>query len=177
MTTPEFSRPIRLDTLGPAPRSLAIEAGPAEREALARRFRLVAVDRLAAEALLVRDGDDVTARGRISAAVVQSCVASGEPVPAEIDEPFDLVFRPDAAEVGPDDEVELGETELDVIFYEGSAVDLGEAAAETMALALDPYPRATGATDALKAAGVKSEEEAGPFGALAGLRDKLTKGT
>ena len=175
MTTPEFSRPVRIDTLGTAPRKLAIEAEPAERDALARRFRLVALDRLAAEATLARNGDEVIARGRISAAVVQICVASGEPVPAEIDEPFDLVFRPDAAEVGTDEEVELGEAELDVIFYEGGAVDLGEAAAETLALALDPYPRAPQADTALKAAGVKSEEEAGPFGALAGLRDKLKK--
>lgn len=175
MTTPEFSRPVRLDTLGPAPRALAIEAEPAEREALARRFRLVAVDRLTAEATLARQGEEVSARGRISAAVVQSCIASGEPVPAEIDEPFDLMFRPDAAEVEPDEEVELGKAELDVIFYAGGAVDLGEAAAETLALALDPYPRAPNADTALKAAGVKSEEEAGPFGALAGLRDKLTR--
>ena len=175
MTPPEFSRPVRLDTLGPAPRKLEIAAEPAEREALARRFRLVAVDRLTAEATLARDGDEVIARGRISAAVVQSCVASGEPVPAEIDESFDLVFRPDAAEVGADDEVELGAAELDVIFYGGAAVDLGEAAAETMALALDPYPRTPQADAALKAAGVKSEEEAGPFGALAGLRDKMTR--
>ena len=175
MTAPEFSRPVRLDTLGTAPRKLAIAAEPAEREALARRFRLVAIDRLEAAATLARDGGEVIARGRISAAVVQSCVASGEPVPAEIDESFDLVFRPDAAEVGPEDEVELGAAELDVIFYDGAAVDLGEAVAETLALALDPYPRAPHAGEALKAAGVKSEEEAGPFGALAGLREKLKK--
>ena len=57
--------------------------------------------------------------------------------------------------------------------YDGGAIDLGETAAETMALALDPFPRGPGAEAALKAAGVISEEEAGPFGALAGLKDKL----
>ncbi|HEV2747118.1 MAG TPA: DUF177 domain-containing protein, partial [Allosphingosinicella sp.] len=43
----------------------------------------------------------------------------------------------------------------------------------TLALSLDPFPRSPAAAEALKAAGVKSEEEAGPFGALAALRDKL----
>ena len=67
---------------------------------------------------------------------------------------------------------------LDVIKLDGGkagSVDLGEAAAETMALALDPYPRAPEAPNVLREAGVLSEEEAGPFGALAGLRDKLEK--
>ena len=62
---------------------------------------------------------------------------------------------------------------IDTIEIEGGAIDLGEAAAETMALALDPFPRSPNAAAALKKAGVISEEEAGPFGALAGLKAKL----
>ena len=69
----------------------------------------------------------------------------------------------------------LDETELDVIFYDGAAADLGEAVAETMSLALDPYPRAPGAAGALNDAGIMDPGEAGPFGALAGLKDKLGK--
>ena len=38
------------------------------------------------------------------------------------------------------------------------------------ALALDPYPCGPNADDALKAAGVLSEEQAGPFAALAKLK-------
>jgi len=172
VTAPEFSRTIRIDTIGVEPRHMAIEAEPGERAALARRFGLVAIDRLAAEADLARKGAAVVARGRVTAAVTQSCVASGEPVEAAIDEQFEIEFRPTPA-ADTDDEIELGQSELDVVFYDGGAIDLGEAVAETMALALDPYPRAPGAAEALKAAGVKSEEEAGPFGALAGLRDKM----
>ena len=175
MNAPEFSRPVRLDTLGPDPRPLTIEAEAGERAALAKRFALVAIERLSANARLVRDGDEVVACGRIAAAVVQSCVASGEPVEAIVDEPFELTFRPSPSGIRPDEEVELSEAELDVVFYEGGAIDLGEAVAETMALSLDPFPRAPDADEALKKAGVKSEEEAGPFGALAGLRDKLKR--
>jgi uncharacterized metal-binding protein YceD (DUF177 family) len=154
---------------------MTIEADQAERAALAKRFGLLSVDRLSATADMARRGNDVTARGRIAAEVVQSCVATAEPVPATIDEPFDLLFRSEPADGRPDEEVELNESELDVIFFDGAAADLGEAVAETLALALDPYPRAPGAEQALRAAGVKSEEEAGPFGALASLRDKLKK--
>lgn len=175
MTTPEFSRPVALDTLGDAPRHLAIEASEAERAALARRFGLLALDRLRAEANLVRKDDSVTATGWVEAAVVQSCVASAAPVPEAIDEPFEVAFRPQPADAQPDEEIELGEGDMDVVFYEGGGIDLGEAVAETLALALDPYPRAPDADATLKAAGVKSEEEAGPFGALASLRDQFKK--
>ncbi|MBX3560743.1 MAG: DUF177 domain-containing protein [Sphingomonas sp.] len=173
MNAPEFSRPVALDTLGEAPRAMTVTADDAERAALARRFGLAAIDRLTAEASLRRLGPAVTATGRIAAAVMQSCVASGVPVPQEIGEPFEIVFRPQPGDARPDEEIELDEGELDTIFYEGGAVDLGEAVAQTLALTLDPYPRAQEAGAALKAAGVKGEEESGPFGALASLRDKL----
>ncbi|HEV2748106.1 MAG TPA: YceD family protein [Allosphingosinicella sp.] len=174
--TPEFSRPVRVDTLGQAPRSLSVEAEEPERRALAERFGLVAIDRLAADLSLTRAGAAVTAGGMLRAAVTQSCVASGAPVPADIEEPFTIEFRP-FPEAGADEEVELGEEELDVVFYDGAMIDVGEAAAETLALALDPFPRSAKAAAALKEAGVKGEEEAqaesNPFAALAALRNKL----
>lgn len=173
MSAPEFSRPVRADTLGEEPRRLGIEADASERAALARRFGLIAIDRLAAKFALSRKASEIAMRGTVSAAVTQACVASGEPVEAAIEAPFDILFRPQPS-VGDDaEEIELDEGELDVVFYDGAAVDAGEAVAETLAIALDPYPRAPGAEAALKAAGVKDEEEAGPFAALAGLRDKL----
>ena len=173
MTPPEFSRPQRIDTIGAAPRTVAIEADAEERAALVRRFGLVEIGRLAAEAKLIREGAEIRVSGRMTGSVVQSCVASGEPVEAVVDEPFALVFRPLPSGGRPDEEVELEAAELDVSFYEGGSIDLGEAVAETLALTLDPFPRSPGAIETLKAAGVKSEEEAGPFGALAALRDKM----
>lgn len=174
--TAEFSRPVRIDTLGAGPRALAIEADADERAALAKRFELVEIGRLAAEASLTRNGETVAARGRLEAEVVQSCVASGEPVPAKVAEDFRLEFRPPPAPGGADEEVELGENELDVVFYDGASVDLGEAVAESMSLALDPYPRSPVAEEALREAGVKSEEEAriesSPFAALKGKLGK-----
>ncbi len=173
----ELSRLYRLDSLDSGPRAVAIEAGPAEREALARRFGLVALDSLAAEAELRRSGEAVTAVGRLRALVTQSCVASAEPVEAEVAEDFRVEFRPLPADARPEEEeVELGEGELDVVFYEGGAVDLGEAVAQSLLLGLDPYPRSPAAEAALREAGVRSEEEArieaSPFAALAALKGK-----
>jgi uncharacterized metal-binding protein YceD (DUF177 family) len=173
----EFSRLFRIDTLSAEPFQVEIEAGPDEREGLARRFGLVAVDALAAEAELRRSGEAVTAVGRLQARVTQSCVASAEPVRAEVTEDFRVDFRPLPADSRTEEEVELGEGELDVTFYEGGAIDLGEAAAQTLLLGLDPYPRSPAAETALREAGVKSEEEArveaSPFAALAALKGKL----
>ena len=175
MNPPELSRTVRVDTLGEVPRELSIETNEEERAALARRFGLVAIDALEAKAALVRKDTEIRARGRLRAKVVQSCVASGEPLDAEFDEPFEIIFRPEIATARPDEEIELSDSEMDVVFYDGASIDVGEAVAETLLLSLDPYPRAPDAEERLKAAGVKSEEEAGPFGALAGLRDKLKK--
>jgi len=177
MTEPEFSRPVRIDTLGEAPRAMAVAARPGELAALARRYGLLALDRLTAELALGRSGAQIDLGGTLRAEVVQACVASGAPVPTTLIVPFDIIFRPQPAAGGADEEVELSEGELDVDFYDRAEIDVGEAVAETLALNLDPWPRAPDAEAALRAAGVKreGEEEKGPFAALAGLKDKLGK--
>jgi uncharacterized metal-binding protein YceD (DUF177 family) len=173
--TPEFSRPVRLDTLGELPRAIRVEADGTERTALAARFRIVSVERLEADAMLTRIGDAIEASGRIVADVVQACVASGEDVPQAIDEPFTLRFVPEGSIVAGEDEVELDEGELDELTYVGGNIDLGEAVAQTLALALDPYPRAPDAERALKEAGVAKEGEEERGGAFAGLKDLLKR--
>ena len=170
MTANEFARPVRLDSLGEAARSLHLAAEPAERAALAARFALVAIERLEVAAEVRREGATVIAEGLVTADVVQACVATAAPLPATVEEPFALRFVP---ELAADEEVELAETDLDTLSYAGGAVDLGEAAAETLLLALDRFPRAPDAETALREAGVLGEEEAGPFAALKALRDKL----
>ena len=171
--TPEFSRPERIDAIGERARTVAIEAGEGERAALAERFGLVSVESLAAELTLRREAGGIAARGRVTAEVIQACVVTDAPVPARIDEHVALLFVPEGGD--SDEEIELSAEDLDVVPYAGGAIDLGEAAAETMALALDPFPRAPDAEAALRAAGVLTEEEAKPAGALAGLKDALER--
>ncbi|MEQ7874100.1 DUF177 domain-containing protein [Sphingomonas sp. ASV193] len=148
------------------------EADEAERAAIAERLRLSALHRLEAVATLTRDGEAIHAEGRLRAALAQPCIATGDPVEASVDERFSLRFLPEP-KAGADDEIELGDDDLDTVFHDGAAIELGDALADTLALGLDPYPRSAGADAALKAAGVMSEEEAGPFAGLAALKDKL----
>lgn len=150
---------------------LELAANETERAAIANRLGLLALDRLESAVTIARDGDEIRAQGRIRASVSQACVASGDPVPAMIDERVELLFRPEPTG-SPDEEIELSEEDCDVVFHDGREIDLGGALADELALALDPYPRSAGAEDALRDAGVLSEEQAGPFAALAALKGK-----
>lgn len=168
--TPEWSRPERLDAIGERDKPVHIEADEGERIALARRFELKAVERLAADLVVRRDAAGVLVTGRVRGDVVQACAVTDEPVPAVVDEEVALRF---VEALDGEEEVELSADAMDVVVIEGGAIDLGEAAAETMALALDPFPRSPNAARALRAAGVISEDEVQPMNAFAGLKDKL----
>ena len=172
MSAPEFSRIERIDTIGAGARSVTIAANSDERAALAARFGLLTVDRLEATLAVQRDASGIVARGHVSAAVVQACSVTDEPLSMTIAEDVALRFVTEK-EAAAQDEVELDADALDTMPYDGAGVDLGEAAAETMALALDPFPRGPNAAAALRAAGVISEEDAKPAGALAGLKGLL----
>ena len=169
-----FAHRLQLDQVRDGDR-IDIVASNDELQALADRLGLLKLDRLEAHAALSRDGQKVRATGRLRAALDQACVATGDPVPTHVDEPFDLIFLPEPKGPSIDDEIELGEGDLDTVFHDGAAIDLGGAVADTLALSLDPYPRSAGADAALKEAGVMTEEEASPFAALAALKEKLGK--
>lgn len=168
--TDDFAHRLRLDTIRDGDR-IDLAASDEERKAIARRLGLIGIERLDAHATLSRTGKSVRAEGRLAAALTQSCVVTGEPVSTLVDEPFELVFMPEPeGSGGHEPETELGETDCDTVFHDGSAIDLGAAVADTLALNLDPYPRSAGADAALKEAGIMTEEDASPFAALAKLR-------
>lgn len=170
----DFGQRLPIDQIRDGDR-IDFSATDQQRSELMERLGLLSLDRLEAHAVLSRDGQKVRASGRLKAVLVQACVATGEPCPAHIDEPFDLMFLPEPRTGRADEEIELGQSDLDTIFHDGSAIDLGAAIADTLALALDPYPRSAEADSALKQAGVLTEEEASPFAALAALKEKLGK--
>jgi uncharacterized metal-binding protein YceD (DUF177 family) len=167
--TDSFAHRLRLDAIRDGER-LDLVADDTEREAIAERLRLDSLDRLDAHVVLSRTGAAIRAEGRLAAALGQRCVVTNEPVPAHIDEPFALLFMAAPDSGSPDEEVELGEADCDVVFHDGATIDLGSAIADTLALSLDPYPRSASADAALKEAGVLSETEASPFAVLAQLK-------
>lgn len=170
---PEFSRLYRRDEVGRMAGSLSIAATPAECAALAARFGFLSLDALEAEFALEADGPAVVATGRVRARLVQPCVATGQGVPESIDAPFAIRFVPEGPGAGGEvdgDGIELDAQDCDIVPLVDGRIDMGEAVAETLALAVDPFPRSPGADAFLREMGVKSEEEAqadaSPFAAL-----------
>jgi len=172
MTTPEFSRPVRAEQIRRMTGDVHIAADADERAALAQRFGLVTLDRLEADYALSEEDGAILARGRVRASLAQPCVATAEPVPEVIDSDFTLRFVVEGEALGEDEELELDAEDVDTIGYDGQQIDMGEAVAETMALAMTPYPRSPQADAYLKEAGVLSEEQASPFAALLALKDE-----
>lgn len=169
---PEFSRLVRAEQVKRMTGETHIEADESERAVLAQRFGLSALDRLEADFSLSEEDGAILARGRVRASLAQPCVATGEPVAETIDTDFSLRFVVEGDALPEGEELELDAQDVDTIGYDGQQIDMGEAVAETMALAMTPFPRSPDADAYLKEAGVLSEEQASPFAALLALKDK-----
>ncbi|MFB0613864.1 YceD family protein [Aurantiacibacter poecillastricola] len=171
MPAPELSRPI--DIRGITDKPVVIEANEAERGALARRFGLVSLDSLTATLVLDTEGSEVNVTGPLRARIVQSCAVSGEDLPVTIVEEIALRFVPESDWAEEDaEEVELSEDELDAVPYDGTQFDLGEAVAQSLGLAIDPYAVGPEADEARRRHGLVEEGEPnGPLAdALRGLK-------
>lgn len=152
---------------------VVIEASAEERAALAARFGLGAVESLRAQIALEQRPRAIRATGRLTAAIMQPCAISGEDFPVTIDEPVDLRFiEENQRPASPAEEMELEADDCDEIAFTGDMFDLGEAVAQTLGLAIDPYAEGPGADAARKAAGIVQEgEQMGPLAdLLAGLK-------
>lgn len=171
--TPEFSRTIAADSVGALGQRREVSAKPAEREALARRFGLIALDQLSATVELKRQaGGIIGLTGHLVADVVQSCVVSLAPVPAHVETDFTVNYGHSVAEEAAVDLDPTADDGPEPLI--GGAIDIGEAIAQELAVALDPYPRVPGA--ALAAGGANpADREIGqkrPFSVLADLKKR-----
>lgn len=162
----EFNRLLPMVAVGPEGRERLLEATPEECAALAARFDILGVDWLRAELQLRQEGGGaIRVRGTLRAQVRQACVVTLEPVVQTVEDPVDLRFLPRGATFSEDPE---GPDEIEC---EDDVMPLGEAMAEQLSLALDPYPRAPGAALPEE---LQEEEEPeappNPFAALSKLR-------
>lgn len=160
----EFSRPVALDQIAERERVMKIAANEAERKALAERFDLIAVNRLEATVRLSRSGVFYRIEADWDADVVQTCVVTLEPIENHLAEHLAERYGPTDREAA---ELDLDPVADDVEPIEGGAIDVGEAVAQAMSLALDPYPRKPGVSALIP--GDKEGRE-GPFAALSKLK-------
>lgn len=170
---PELSQIIKLSDIGGAPITGEITANNDQRRALAQRFDLPSIETLTADYCLKSGESEIRFTGSIQSSLHQNCAISGQPFPVKIAEEFSIIFTEKTDIPHSEEEIELAPEDCDVIEYENARIDIGEAIAQTLYLALDPYPRGPDADKVAEKRGLKSEEEAGPFGALAALKDKL----
>ncbi|MBF0356885.1 MAG: DUF177 domain-containing protein [Alphaproteobacteria bacterium] len=177
---PEFSRLVKSAEIPHKGLQFDIEATPNECQKLAQRFGLIAIEALSAHIRLFPAKDLIRLEGRLKARVVQSCVVTLDPVDQAIDEDFSRVYGDDealeAARLAMEAEIEIDPLADDLPdpLIDG-CIDVGEAAAEELALNLDPFPRKPGASLEGSPWAAKEEAIRGPFAALSKLRDKFDK--
>lgn len=140
----EFSRLFEVEDLPESGRDVHIEAKPAERAALARRFGIIRIDKVVADARLEREGGAVRVAGRLAADVVQACVVTLEPVATHVAEDFSILFERNGTPPLADRVHVVDPDEEDIEVLAGPKIDLGEIVAEQLALALPSYPRKPG---------------------------------
>lgn len=181
-TQTPLMEPVPVTRIGQTAKTVTLEAGPEARAALAQRFGLIELTAFTAKASLRRRKDTgwIELKGALKASVVQECVVTLEPVPAEVESEIDEVFD-DSREVDGF-EVELDPVAEDPEPLEGDVLDVGEVIAQVLSLALDPYPRVPGvapvdgSVDGAGAdADIDDEAAVSPFAALAKLKDRDVK--
>ena len=165
---------IRIDSMPPKGRDLALAASEEEREAIAAQLAITAVEMLRVRLHADKFRGGFRVKGRLEAVVKQPSVISLEPVRQEIAEDIDRIFlpggeKPFAGVAGAETFVDLeGDDVPD--HFEGPEADLSDLIIETLALAIDPYPRAEG--ESIGDLGLESSEsdDSSPFSRLRALK-------
>jgi uncharacterized metal-binding protein YceD (DUF177 family) len=162
---PEFSRLVALAQLSTRSFRQRIEATAEERQRLSRRFDLISLDRLEAEVELRRQSPEVILlEAEFAAEFAQCCAVTLEPVRGAVSDRFSLVYGP-----APEEEQEIALTTDEPAFepLDGNSIDIGEAVAQELSLALPIFPRDPEATIDEAAT---AEPLQGPFATLARVR-------
>lgn len=155
-------------------RGLSRERAVSEGECaeLAGALPLLSVDKLVATYRITSiPGGGWRLIGKMIADVVQSCIVTLEPVPAHLEETFDVEFWQDApaSESGGDLSVLQGP---DIEPLQGNAIAAGRIVFETLAAGLDPYPRMGDAAFNWTEPAASDEKKSSPFAVLAKLKGK-----
>jgi uncharacterized metal-binding protein YceD (DUF177 family) len=196
---PEFSFPVDVAMLPPMGRHYTITASDEERARVAARLDLQKVDELSA-AFEVKPaaGGQIKVTGQVRGVVVQTCVVSLAPVPAQVSETVEAAFiteeraakdhakrekaKASGKALADEDEALGAEDDDPPEVAAGGRIDLGELTVAQLALGLDPYPRAPGAAFDAKTWGGDPESaekapQTSPFAALAQLKSRSKKPT
>ncbi len=139
-------------------------------ERVAAALGILACEDIRAAYEIGRRGEGVyRLKGKVEARVTQACVVTLEPVTTAIAETFDVEFRRDIEPQSEGEQEILSAAEIEPVVAE--RIDAGRIVYETIAAALDPYPRKDGAE--FDWSDPKSKDgSAHPFAALRALKDR-----
>ncbi len=171
--TPELSRCVAVSRVPPGGVMEHVVASEAERNASARRFGLAAINELSGLLRLEpwrRGGVKVI--GRLNAVIVQTCVVTLDLFEVAVQDEVVRYFVGQNMP-GPAASVHsveaLDEDAPDTVT--GDCIDIGELLAETLGLAIDPYPRKPGAIfEPAENQALGGDSEANPFAVLARIK-------
>jgi uncharacterized metal-binding protein YceD (DUF177 family) len=147
--SPQQTR-LRLAHLNPrSPTAFHLQPDADTRTAIAEELGITSLPKLEFKGQIRAEGGDAwSLTGRLTAKVVQPCVATLKPVKTALDEEVRRIYSPHVS--APEgEEVEMPDESLEPL---GQFIDLDSVMIEALALALPEYPRANG---------VEFEEETG----------------
>lgn len=154
------------------------KASAAELAEVRQALDILGCDQLSASyritAITAITGGGYRLAGKLKAHVVQACIVTLEPVPADLDETFDVEYWPPGLhDEATTDEIEaLSAAEIEPLQH--GLIDAGRIVYETVAAALDPYPRNQGAEfEPPPEAPGSADAKANPFAVLAKLKPKV----
>lgn len=176
VTSPEFSRLVKVEEIAAAPLERRYTATAQECRNLAKRFNIQDVNQLSVIAFLSLRGDVVVLDGRLEADVVQACVVTLQPLPSHVVSEFSVRYLPAEMMAEADDEDADGITlyagDDDIESLPADAIDVGEVAAQYLSLGLDPYPRAPEAPPPSAPPPEAPAGRANPFAVLKNLKER-----
>jgi uncharacterized metal-binding protein YceD (DUF177 family) len=169
-----LSRPLDVSRVPVAGCLEVVTADPGELTELAEVMKLPAIHSLTAQLSVSRwRGQGFMVKGHLASELEQVCVVTLEAFRARVEDEIVRYFLP-RGELKFDEAAMVEEGDADL--FEDGMIDLGEVVAESLALALDPYPRRSGVEfEDIEIAGPeapKRSDPTSPFAALAQLRRK-----
>jgi len=171
---PVLDAVIRFDHLPASGRELEVTPDTEALAAMAAVLKVTEVTAFHASLTAVRLRGGIRVQGRLTARIVQPSVVTFDPVPQDIDEAVDRLFvqgpdKPHNPAPGAEIFVDLEDEDFPD-HVDGNEVDLSALLIETLALAIDPYPRLPG--ESLDTLGVDlADKEGGPFARLKSLKN------
>ena len=177
----EFSREMSFEDFTSELTEFQFEASDHECRALAERLGILVLHHVKVTGVVgpATAGGDIDLSGHIQAALEQNCSITLEPIREDVDTSFNIRFSDRISEDTPLGQIEEELRDRSFEPMPTGPVDIGEIAAQYLSMAINPFPRTSGATldaSALEGVAILSEEDDREARSPFSLLKKITDG-